>query len=92
MQYNQYCSEENYTPLSTGTLFRILSEARVASVRKSLQGLDSYAAEGGRGYDDLLSLRDTLAQYGANEAAITELKDNLRHLKQYIKSDYKVKE
>ena len=60
-QYNQYCSEENHTPLSTRTLFRILSEACVASVRKSLQGLDSYAAEGGRGFDDLLSLPDTLA-------------------------------
>ena len=31
-QYNQYCSEENYSPLSTRTLFRILSEACVASV------------------------------------------------------------
>ena len=61
-------------------------------VRKGLQGLDSYAAEGGRGFDDLLALLDTLVQYGANEAAITELKENLRHLKQYIKSDYKVKE
>ena len=91
-QYNQYCSEDDYTPLSTRTLFRILSEACVASVRKSLQGLDSYAAEGGRGFDDLLSLFETLAQYGANEAVITELKDNLRYLKQYIKSDYKVKE
>jgi len=89
-QYKQYCSVENYTPLSTHTLFRILSEACVASVRKSLQGLDSYAAEGGRGFDDLLSLLDTLIQYGANEAAITELKENVRHLKQYIKSDYKI--
>lgn len=91
-QYNQYCSEENYAPLSTRTLFRVLSEACVASVRKSLQGLDSYAAEGGRGFDDLLSLLDTLVQYGANDDAITELKDNFKYLKQYIKSDYKVKE
>ena len=91
-QYNQYCSEEGYTPLSTRTLFRILSGACVASVRKSLQGLDSYAAEGGRGFDDLLSILDTLVQYGANEAVIVELKDNLKCLEQYIKSDYKVKE
>ena len=91
-QYNQYCSEEDYTPLSIHTLFRILSEACVASVQKSLQGLDSYAAEGGRGFDDLLLLLDTLVQYGANEAVITELKDNLRYIKQYIKSDCKVKE
>ena len=64
----------------------------MASVRKSLQGLDSYAAEGGRGFDDLLSILETLVQYGANETVIAELKDNLKYLKQYIKSDYKVKE
>ena len=91
-QYNQYCSEAGYTPLSTRTLFRIVSGACAASVRKSLQGLDSYAAEGGRGFDDLLSILGTLVQYGANESVIVELKDKLKYLKQYIKSDYKVKE
>ena len=60
------------------------------SVLKSLQGLDSYAAEGRRGFDDLLSLLDTLVKYGANEAVIVELKDNFRYLKHYIKSDYNV--
>ena len=89
-QYNQYCSEENYTPLSTRTLFRILSEACVASVRKNLQGLDNYAAEGACGFNDLLSLLDTLLKYGANEAVIAELKNKFRYLKQYIKRDYKV--
>ena len=62
----------------------------MASVRKSLQGLDSYGAEGRRGFDDLLLLLDTLVKYGANEAVTAELKDNFRYLKQYIKSDYKV--
>lgn len=91
-QYDQYCSEVSYTPLSSvrRTLFRILSEACVASVRKSLQRLDTYTAEGGRGFDDLLSLLDTLVKYGANEAVIAELKDDSRYLIQYIKSDYKV--
>ena len=35
-QCNQYCCEGNYAPLSTRTLFRILSEACLASVQKSL--------------------------------------------------------
>ena len=60
------------------------------SVRKSLQGLDSYAAEGGRGFDDLLLLLDMLVKYGAIESVIAELKDDFRYLKQYTKSDYKV--
>ena len=36
-QYNQYCSEENYTLPSSRTQFRILSKACVTSVRKSLR-------------------------------------------------------
>ena len=70
-QYNQYSSEELCAPLSTRTLFRILSEACVTSIRKSLFGLYSYAAEAGIGFDELLSLFDTLAQYMANEAVVT---------------------
>ena len=58
----------------------------MASVRKTLQGPDSHAAEGGLGFDDLLSLLDTLVKYRANEAVIAELKDNFRYLKQYIRS------
>ncbi|KAK3745253.1 hypothetical protein QZH41_010887, partial [Actinostola sp. cb2023] len=89
VQYNQYCEESSYQPLSRTTLFRILSESCVASVRKSLQGLDNYAAEGGRGFDDLISILDTLLQYGAGDAMTRHLKDQLRQLKQYIKGDYK---
>ena len=64
-------SKEDYAPLLTRTLFKILSEACVTPVRKSLFGLYSYATEEGLGLDDLLSLFDTLARYGANEVVIT---------------------
>ena len=70
-QYNQYWNEEDYAALSTRILFRILPEACVTSVRKSLFGLYIYAAEERLGFDDLLSLFDTLAQYVANEAVVT---------------------
>ena len=39
-------------PLSCSTIYRILSVCG-ATVRKSLQGLDYFAAEGGKGFDDL---------------------------------------
>ena len=64
----------------------------MVSVRKSLQGLDSYTAEGGGGFGGLLPLLDTLVQHGATEDVITGLKDNLKYLKQYIKSNYKVRD
>ena len=52
MQYNQYCDETNFKPLHRSTLMQILRE-RNASVRMSFQGLDYFAAEGGRTFDDL---------------------------------------
>ena len=51
-QYQQYCSDSDFTPLSEKTMTRILSECS-ASVRKLLQGLDYFAAEGARAFDDL---------------------------------------
>ncbi|KAK3751919.1 hypothetical protein QZH41_007935 [Actinostola sp. cb2023] len=43
-QYQQFCDENAFEPLSRSTLFRIL-EVREASERKSLQGLDNTAAD-----------------------------------------------
>ncbi|KAK3728998.1 hypothetical protein QZH41_002239 [Actinostola sp. cb2023] len=51
-QYQQYCSENDFESFSERTMLRILSQCR-ASVRKSLQGLDYFAAEGSRAFDDL---------------------------------------
>lgn len=89
-QYTEYCKESSYEPLSRSTLFKILSESCVASVRKSLQGLDNYAAEGGRAFDDLSRLMDTLLNYGASESAVRDIKEQLKRIKQYLKGDYKV--
>ena len=55
MQYRQYCSETNFKPFSCSTMLRILTECS-ASVRKSLQGLDYFAAEGAQAFDDLASI------------------------------------
>lgn len=74
VQYQQYCKENSYEPLSRSTLFRILSRSCLASVRKSLQGLDSYAADGGRAFDDLATLLDTLSTYGLEEATASKIR------------------
>ena len=90
MQYKQYCCETNYKPFSRSTMLRILSECS-ASVRKSLQGLDYFAAEGARAFGDLASivenislLRDDGGEWSAR------IKDTLKAGKFYLKSDYKV--
>ena len=67
-------------------MFRILSECS-ASVRKSLQGLDYFAAEGSRAFDDLSDIVRQTANSGDSEAALQE---NLKAGKLYLKGDFKV--
>ena len=89
-QYTSAAMKKTLPPFQPGPFFGSCLKQCVASVRKNLQGLDSYAAEGGRGFDDFVSLLDMLMQYGSSNNEIYNLKDNLKHLKQYLKSNYKV--
>ena len=64
-QYMQFCRDENFEPLSRGTLFRIL-EARGASQQKALQGLDNTAADGVAAFDTLEKIAAQLERMGAS--------------------------
>lgn len=86
-QYREYCKEKEFTPLSERTLLRILDECS-ASVRKSLQGLDTFAAEGGKAFDDIIDLLTTLTS--ANQRKVADLRESLKTGKLYLKGDYKV--
>lgn len=52
-QYNTFCKEQEFEPLSKRTLLR-KSTLCPASERKCLQGLDYYVADGGKAFDELL--------------------------------------
>lgn len=45
-QYQQYYREQEIEPLGRSTMFKILQNC-TATIRKSLEGLDYYLAEGG---------------------------------------------
>ena len=49
-QYTQYCKEPGFEAFSERTMLRVLNECK-ASTRKSLQGLDYFAANGARTFD-----------------------------------------
>jgi hypothetical protein len=49
-EYHKHCKENQFEPLSNSNLFRIL-DARAASQRKSLSGLDNIAADGATAFD-----------------------------------------
>ncbi|XP_071171006.1 uncharacterized protein [Mytilus edulis] len=86
-QYQAYCEENEISLLGSSTMFKILSECS-ATVRKSLEGLDYFVAEGSRGFQDL---QDIVLSEGYPEASNgTELNRLLLEAKHYMKTDYKV--
>ena len=89
-QYTQYCQETNFKPFSERTMLRVFSECS-ASVRKSLQGLDYFAAEGARAFDDLVGMVHQMSENVAGgkewEKRMTE---PLKASKLYLKGDFKV--
>ena len=76
-QYKQYCSETNFTPFSETTMSRILSECS-ASVRKSLQGLVYFAADGARAFDDLSAILEQALEKGASKEKVVVLQEALK--------------
>lgn len=58
-QYQAYCEGRNFTPFSLATMLRVLS-ACAATVRKSLQGLQYFAADGAKSFDDLPLMMERL--------------------------------
>ena len=67
-------------------MFRILSTCS-ATIRKSLEGLDYFLAEGGRAVDDLVAVVSSL---NINDIEIKKYTELLLSSKRYLKTDYKV--
>jgi len=88
-QYQLYCQESSFTPLSRSTLLRILRVC-AASVRKSLQGLDYISSTGAQAFEDLCGVVEKLGDIGQGVVWAKRQQDNLKTSKRYLKSDYKV--
>jgi len=89
VQYTQYCNESCFKPFGEHTMLRVLAECK-ASVRKSLQGLDSYAAEGARAFDTLEALVCQLGELGLEKEWESQYLQQLKSAKLYLKGDFKV--
>lgn len=89
-QYEIFCKETGFAPMGKSTLHRILNTCS-ASVRKSLQGLDYFSADGAKSFDDL---EDVVQKIGDNGSVglswAKEKKEKLKVAKRYLKGDYKV--
>lgn len=88
-QYNAYCEEIQFKPLSRSTLLRILDKCS-ASVRQSLQGLDYISCIGSQSFDDLLNIVEVLGDQVKGMTWAKEQKERLKLAKRYLKTDFKV--
>ena len=89
-QYLHFCHETGFKPLGKSTLLKVIAESCGSSVRKCMQGLDNYLAEGTRAFDDLRLIVDKLSQAGLANEKVARLQESLTEAKQYLKGDYKV--
>jgi hypothetical protein len=89
-QYRQFCLETNFTPFSSSTMLRILSSCS-ATVRKSLQGLDYFTADGAKTFHNLLSIAEKIGDRGQDRQWVERCEQALKEGKQYLKTDYKVR-
>ena len=87
-QYEQYCKEVGFTPFSQRTMLRILT-ACSATVRKSLQGIDYFAADGASAFDDLATLLNQHSHL-IPVASLERWQGTLKNAKLYLKGDFKV--
>ncbi|CAF1193962.1 unnamed protein product [Didymodactylos carnosus] len=87
-QYYGYCNEVNpgFPPLGMSSLYKIIDVCK-ASTRKSLQGIDYYAADAGEAFDSLQKMIENLNLLSAEAQRLI---DNLRQGRQYLKSDFKL--
>ena len=87
-QYLDFCKEDNFTPLSRATMWRIL-EVQEASQRKSLKGLDNTAADGAEGFETLYVIVDQLEEVGADKDWSSQTRKRLKESKLYLKTIYR---
>ena len=88
-QYQQYCDEEKFSPLSIRTLYKILG-VREASQRRSFQGLDNIATDGAAGFETLEKMLDELKTLGVEPRWCIESMTTLKACKRYLKTEYPI--
>jgi len=89
-QYTTYCQETGFQPMSRSSLCRVLKVCS-ASVRKSLQGLDYFSADGAKAFDDMEEIVEKLGdEFGKGHTWSKKQITNLKMANRYLKSDYKV--
>ena len=74
-QYQAYCQESDFSPMSRSTLLRVLN----------------VCSSGAEAFDELGVVAEMLGDNGQGMSWAKRVKDHLKSAKRYLKTDYKVK-
>ncbi|CAF1169907.1 unnamed protein product [Didymodactylos carnosus] len=87
-QYYIFCQENSlgFHPLGRSSLYSLLDVCK-SSTRKSLQGINYFAADAGEAFD---SMEKLIEELHLDMRKHRRLLENLKRGRQYLKSDYKV--
>ena len=89
-QYESHCNESGFSPMSRSTLCRILNVCS-PSVRKSLQGLNNFSAEGAKAFEEMQEIIEKLGdECGKGLTWAKKQNEELKKAKRYLKTYYKV--
>ncbi|CAH3162323.1 unnamed protein product [Pocillopora meandrina] len=84
-QYNAFCCESGFVPMTRSTLIAILNVCS-ASTRNSLQGLDYFTAQGAKAFEDLEGVVEEIGEKcGKGSLRVKEKKEQLKSAKRYLK-------
>ena len=86
-QYLGFCKEENFSPMSLATMWRVL-EVQETSQRKSLKGHDNTAADGVDGFEALQKILDELEEVWVDKEWCAQTGKMLEEAKLYLKTSY----
>ena len=73
-QYLQYCKENEFNQEASHRLYMRILEAVDPNIRKSMKGLDNYAAEGAKGFEDLIKVLSVMESVGKDDEWVEEKK------------------
>jgi hypothetical protein len=87
-QYYRFCSEHSleFPPLGRTSLLSLVNSCK-ASTRKSLQGINYFAANAGEAFEQIVQV---VKEFHMTPVDEKRLITNLKRGRQYLKSDYKV--
>lgn len=89
-QYQTFCRESGISDVASDRSHMRILQAIEPNIRKSMKGLDNYAADGAKGIDDLKKIVNVLGKQLKGKEWEDGILLQLSNCKQYLKLDYKV--